>query len=57
VRNLLQPIENAVRANARNIAKRLHSADPIVAPLVESGEVKIVAAYYSLDTGRVELLK
>jgi hypothetical protein len=35
----------------------LHSADPIVAPLVESGEVKIVAAYYSLDTGRVELLK
>ena len=50
-------IENAVRANARNIAKHLQSADPIIAPLVESGEVKIVAAYYSLDTGRVELLK
>ena len=51
------PIENAVRANARNIAKRLQSADPIIAPLVQSGEVKIVAAYYSLDTGQVELLK
>ena len=51
------PIENAVRANARNIAKHLQSASPIIAPLVKSGEVKIVAAYYSLDTGQVELLK
>ncbi|HEX3421580.1 MAG TPA: carbonic anhydrase [Candidatus Udaeobacter sp.] len=51
------PIENAVRANARNIAKQLQSGSPIIAPLVKSGEVKIVAAYYSLDTGQVELLK
>ena len=51
------PVENAVRANARNIAKRLQSAGPIIAPLVQSGELKIVAAYYSLDTGQVELLK
>src|SRR6516165_99680 len=45
-------IENAVRANARNIAKRLQSAGPIIAPRVQSGELKIVAAYYSLDTGQ-----
>jgi carbonic anhydrase len=51
------PIENAVRANARDIAKHLQSASPIIAPLVKSGEVKIVAAYYNLDTGHVELLK
>src|SRR5260370_18372438 len=51
------PIENAVRANARSIAKHLQSAGPIIAPRVQSGEVKIVAAYYSLDTGQVELLK
>jgi carbonic anhydrase len=50
-------IDNAVRANARDIAKRLESAGPIIAPLVKTGELKIVAAYYSLDTGRVELLK
>jgi len=50
-------IENAVRANARNIAKRLQSAGPIIAPRVQWGELKIVAAYYSLDTGQVELLK
>lgn len=50
-------VENAVRANARNIARRLQSAGPIIAPLVQSGELKIVAGYYSLDTGQVELLK
>src|SRR5215831_3843882 len=51
------PIDNAVRANARDIAKRLQSTGPIIAPRVQSGEVKIVAAYYSLDTGQIELLK
>jgi hypothetical protein len=35
----------------------LQSASPIIAPLVKSGEVNIVAAYDSLDTGQVELLK
>src|SRR5215472_12054477 len=51
------PIDNAVRENARAIAKRLQNADPIIAPRVKTGEVKIVAAYYSLDTGQVELVK
>ncbi|HEY4638775.1 MAG TPA: carbonic anhydrase [Candidatus Udaeobacter sp.] len=50
-------IDNAVRANVRDIAKRLQSTGPIITPRVQSGEVKIVAAYYSLDTGQVELLK
>jgi carbonic anhydrase len=51
------PIDNAVRANARDIAKRLQTTGPIIAPRVQSGEVKVVAAYYSLDTGQIELLK
>jgi carbonic anhydrase len=50
-------IENAVRANARNIAKHLQSTGPIIPPRVQAGEVKIVAAYYNLDTGKVEVLK
>jgi len=50
-------IDNAVRANARDIAKRLQGSGPIITPLVQSGELKIVPAYYSLDTGQVELLK
>jgi carbonic anhydrase len=51
------PIDNAVRANVRDIAKRLQSTGPIIPSRVQTGEVKIVAAYYSLDTGQVELLK
>lgn len=50
------PTDNAVRANARSIAKRLQSTGPIIAPRVQAGEVKVVAAYYSLETGQVELL-
>ena len=50
-------IDNAVRANARDIAKRLQTTGPIITPRVQSGEVKIVSAYYSLDTGQIELLK
>ena len=50
-------IDNAVRANARDIARHLQNASPIITPLVQTGELKIVAAYYSLDTGKVELLK
>jgi carbonic anhydrase len=49
-------VESAVRANARNIATRLQSTGPIIPPRVQSGEVKVVAAYYSLDSGQVELL-
>jgi carbonic anhydrase len=49
-------VEGAVRANARNIATRLQSTGPIIPPRVQSGEVKVVAAYYSLETGQVELL-
>jgi len=33
------------------------SAGPIITPLVQSGKLKIVAARYDLDTGKVELLK
>jgi carbonic anhydrase len=51
------PIDNAVRTTARDIAKRLQSTGPIIQPLVQTEEVKIVPAYYSLDTGQIELLK
>src|SRR5262245_41394070 len=50
-------IENGVRANARDIAKRLQSSGTIIPPRVNAGELMIVAAYYSFDTGQVELLK
>ena len=51
------PIDNAVRTNAVDIAKRLQKTAPIIAPRVQSGKAKVVAARYDLDTGGVELLK
>jgi len=50
------PIDNAVRADAREIARGLQITGPIIPPRVQSGEVKVLAAYYSLDSGQVELL-
>jgi len=50
-------VDNVVRANAIAVARRLAESSPIIAPLVQSGSVKIVAARYALDTGTVELMK
>jgi carbonic anhydrase len=50
------PIDNAVRANAVDIAKRLQSTGPIIAPRVQSGKVRVLAARYDLESGQVELL-
>jgi carbonic anhydrase len=50
------PIDNAVRANAVDIAKRLQSTGPIIAPRVQSRKVTVLAARYDLESGKVELL-
>jgi carbonic anhydrase len=50
------PVENAVRAQAVDVAKQLQDAKPILAERVHSGKLKIVAARYVLDSGKVEFL-
>jgi carbonic anhydrase len=50
------PVENAIRAQALDVAKQLREAKPILAKRVESGTLKIVAGRYDLDTGKIELL-
>ncbi|MBV8224002.1 MAG: carbonic anhydrase [Verrucomicrobia bacterium] len=50
------PVENAVRAQAVLVARHLQSAEPILVERVRSGQLKIVAGRYDLDTGKVELL-
>src|SRR5690349_20125159 len=40
------PVENAVRAQARGVARQLHGATPILAERVRSGQLKVVAARY-----------
>jgi carbonic anhydrase len=49
-------VDNAVRENARRTAAQIAGKSKIVADLVAAGKVKVVAARYDLDTGKVEYL-
>jgi carbonic anhydrase len=49
------PIDRAVRAQVCHVVERLRQA-PILKTAVEHGELKIVGAYYDLDSGVVEMV-
>jgi carbonic anhydrase len=49
-------VENATRANARLVAARLAGGDPDFSQRVSRGALRVVAGYYDLVTGRVDLL-
>ena len=49
-------IENATRQSAIRTVGRLTSASSLLAERVASGKLRIVAAHYDLDSGRVEFL-
>jgi len=50
------PVENAVRAQAIDVAAYLKAAGPILKEAVRSGKLKVIAARYDLDSGKVSLL-
>lgn len=49
-------VDNAVRESARRTAAQIATKSKIVADLVKAGKVKVVAARYDLDEGKVEYL-
>ena len=49
-------VDNAVRESAKRTAVGIAAKSKIVADLVKAGKVKVVAARYELDEGRVEYL-
>ncbi len=49
-------VTNTIKASARHTAAALPGRSEIVAHLVKAGKVKIVPAYYHLDTGAVDFL-
>ncbi len=49
-------LENAIKANVKQGVELLKGLDPIVAPLVKTGELKVVGAVYELRTGTVKLV-
>ncbi len=48
--------DNSIRTNAGLVARTIASSKPILSKMVDEGRIKVVAAYYHLDTGLVELL-
>lgn len=49
-------VDNAVRENAKRTAKKIATKSPIISGLVKEGKVKVVAARYDLEKGKVEFL-
>lgn len=49
-------LENTVKENVRLVVRYLEQT-PILKSLIEKGQVKIVGAYYHLNTGEVKILK
>jgi carbonic anhydrase len=48
--------EATCKANVSNVVKALRSSEPVLRAMVDAGSVKIVGAYYDLDTGAVQFL-
>ena len=48
--------DNAAKELAMTTARKIEESEPIVADLVASGKVLVVATYYDLTTGEVSLL-
>jgi len=46
-------IDNAVRINVENVVSTVTTSKPVLAGCVARGQLKVVGAVYSLDTGRV----
>ena len=49
-------VDNTVRESAKRTAVQVATKSKIVADLIKSGKVKVVAARYDLDEGRVDYL-
>jgi carbonic anhydrase len=47
------PLDNAIRANVQEGVRRLKTFDPVLAPELKQGRLKIVGALYELRTGAV----
>jgi len=49
-------VDNAIKENARLVAAAIASSKPILEKMVEDGKIAVIPAYYSIDTGLVEVL-
>jgi len=49
-------LDATVKANVKDVVQALRSSTPVLKAKVDSGELHVVGAYYSLDTGAVAFL-
>ena len=49
-------LETTVKANVKNVVQALRASKPSLKAEVDSGKIKVIAGYYSLDTGAVTFL-
>jgi len=49
-------LETTIKANVNNVVQALRSSTPILKAEVDSGKIRVVGGYYSLDTGAVTFL-
>ena len=49
-------LEATVKANVKNVVQALRSSTPVLKAKIDAGELQVVGAYYSLDTGMVAFM-
>jgi carbonic anhydrase len=50
-------VHNCVIANARRVARQIRESEPVLKEFIQKEEVKVVAADYALDSGKITLLE
>jgi carbonic anhydrase len=49
-------LDATIKANTKNVVQALRSSTPILKAEIDSGKIKVIGGYYSLDTGAVTFL-
>jgi len=49
-------LDTTVKANVKNVVQALRSSTPILKAKVDSGDIRVLGGYYSLETGAVTFL-
>jgi len=49
-------VDRAVRANVTLVVNELRADEPLLAPAVRDGQLRIVGAYYNLEDGVVSVI-
>lgn len=48
-------LDTCIRSNVKQVAEKIRTTAPILSEKVEDGMLKVVGAYYDLDTGQVDM--